>query len=491
MTTSEKKNQKASNGKKAGDVLGTWVLKHILGQGGNGDVWEVTNPSGEPHALKILHKTKSEAVARFKTEISVLSRIGHIDGIVPLIESDLNGLPPDNSPWYVMPLAEPFEKYRKRTGLLTLLKDFVSLAETLTRLHAQGYSHRDIKPANILYFNGRLCFSDFGLVKYPGKPDLTPDKRDVGAKFTMAPEMRRHAAQSDGAPADVYSFAKSLWIAITNNELGFDGQYIPNGALCIKPHIEKLYATPIEQLLSECTNTDPLQRPKMSDVRDRLTEWIEISEDFQARNELEWIEVGSKLFPFGIPSRALWIDIDEICSVLNVATGAAGLNHMFYPDGGGMTIIGACRANESGLIELKRHAKSVDVLKPKKLTFESFGKDFEWCYFRLEAAPIEPTGIKNSLRSEGICEELVELTANEYVEPSCWDYDEFNGKPLPETARRVQRYLKGSFVIFSTTSMYNQVPDTYDARHDAMSEDQFREYIQRSANQLRALLSQR
>lgn len=488
MTASHKQILTASNGKKSGDKLGTWELKHILGQGGNGDVWEVTNGSGQAHALKILHKTTTEALARFRTEKEVLKTIGNIDGIVPLLESDLES-EADNSPWFVMPLAEPFNTYRQRTDLLTLLKDFVSLADTLCILHEQSYAHRDIKPENILFFKGRLCLSDFGLVKYPGKPELTPDKRDVGAKFTMAPEMRRNAAKADGIPADVYSFAKSLWIAITNLKLGFDGQYIPNGTLSIRPYIERFYATPIEQLLAECTNSDPLQRPSMNDVRDRLKEWIAVSEDFQLRNELEWIEVGSKLFPFGIPSRAVWHDIDEICSVLRVAAGADGLNHMFYPDGGGMTLTGATRSHEKGLIELKRHEQSVDVLKPKKLSFESFGKELEWCYFRLEATPIEPTAVEGGLRSEGICEELVEIAPNQYVHPSCWDYDEFNGKPLPKTARRVQRYLKGSFVIFSTTSVYNQIPDTYDARHNAMTEEQFREYIERSANQLRALRS--
>lgn len=487
MAGTDKKPLTASQGKKSGDKLGTWELKHLLGQGGNGDVWEVTNPCGEPHALKTLHKMQSEAIARFQTEIAVLKVIGYIDGVVPLVDSHWDESQPGKLSWFVMPLAEPFVTYRKRTGLLTLLKDFVSLADTLCILHRQGYSHRDIKPENILYFKGRLCFSDFGLVKYLGKPDLTPDKRDVGAKYTMAPEMRRYAARSDGIPADVYSFAKSLWIAITNSILGFDGQYIPNGADSIKPYLDRLYATPIEQLLAECTNSDPLLRPNMNDVRDRLNDWIAISEDFQLRNELEWIEVGSKLFPYGIPSRAVWHDIDEICSVLSVAAGADGLNHMFYPDGGGMTLIGATRSNERGLIELQRHAKSVDVLKPKKLSFESFGNELEWCYFRLEATPIEPSGVIGSLRSEGICEELVEIAPSEYVNPSCWDYNELSGEPLPESARRVQRYLKGSFVIFSTTSVYNQIPDTYDARHNAMSEEQFRLYIERSANRRRSM----
>jgi hypothetical protein len=72
----------------------------------------------------------------------------------------------------------------------------------------------------------------------------------------------------------------------------------------------------------------------------------------------------------------------------------------------------------------------------------------------------------------------------------CWDHGEINGEQLSDSARRVQRYLRGSFVFFSTTSIYNQVPDTYDARHNEMTEDQFRQYIERSANHSREKKSQ-
>ena len=133
-----------------------------------------------------------------------------------------------------MPKAVTFDEYAKDKKPLDLAKDFLLLSITLEKLHEQGISHRDIKPANILYYNNRLCFVDFGLVKYPGKADVTPKKRDVGAKFTMAPEMRREASDANGLPADVYSLAKTLWIALTKQTKGFDGQYIPNSILGLK-----------------------------------------------------------------------------------------------------------------------------------------------------------------------------------------------------------------------------------------------------------------
>lgn len=44
-------------------------------------------------------------------------------------------------------------------------------------------------------------------------------------------------------------------------------------------------------------------------------------------------------------------------------------------------------------------------------------------------------------------------------------------------------FLCGSFVFFGTRSIYNRVSGTYDARHNKMTEDEFRGYIQRSAEQ--------
>jgi serine/threonine-protein kinase len=485
MATISAKKIKKLNGRKIGDCIGDWELLYVLGRGGNGDVWAVQKDGGSPHALKVLHRPNSEALERFRIEIEALEKVNEISGIVPLVESHKPDTSSTDAPWFVMPLAETFERYRDRTKFVDLIKNFVNLADTLCELHKNGYSHRDIKPANILWLDGRLCFSDFGLVKYPDREELTQDKRDIGAKFTMAPEMRRTAASSDGQPADVYSFAKSLWIAISRNGQGFDGQYIPDAVLALKPHIEGWYATPLDQLMAECTNTDPDQRPKIATVRDRLNEWIAVSEDFQSRNELEWIELASKLFPMGTPASAAWVGIDEICSVLSAVAGAPGLNHMFYPSGGGMTLKGVSRSYDEGAIELHISDRMVDLVRPTKLTFESFGKELEWSYFRLEIAETSPSGIEGALHANGISEELVEVAPGNFVHPQYWDYGELNGHPLPDTARRINRVLNGSLVFFSTTSVYNQSPGTYDARHNKMSEKEFRSYIEQGAESCR------
>lgn len=474
-------SQTKQNSLVPGQAFGEWTLVQFIGDGGNGDVWKVSSRDGKHYAMKILRKLDKEAYARFKFETEALNKLGEMDGIIPMLDKHLPDNPKEGKPWFVMPLAIPFGDYARKKNPVDLVRDLLTLARTIEQLHLQGISHRDIKPANFLYLDGRLYLSDFGLVKYPERQELTPEKRDVGAKFTMAPEMRRHASVADGLPADVYSFAKSLWIALSGQELGFDGQYNTTSVLSLRKHLPGTYTTTLDQLLAECTDTEPTRRPTMATVIQRIEEWLDTIVDFHRRNLSEWSELTRQLFPLVVPARAAWSDIDDICVVLGEIAKIPALNHMFYPTGGGNTITGASRSAEHGMIELRVGDKLADILKPAKLTYESFGTDSRWSYFRLEAAPVAATGTLRALDSAGESEALTEIAPGEYIPYENWDAGEYRDAPLPAVARPVTRFLKGSFVFFSTRSVYNQDPSTYDARHNRMTEDQFREYIRRHA----------
>lgn len=159
------------------------------------------------------------------------------------------------------------------------------------------------------------------------------------------------------------------------------------------------------------------------------------------------------------------------CTVLNEAGRAESLNHMFYPNGGGNTVTRVSLAGEEGFIVIE--ALVTSVLKPLKLRFESFGVAPQWNYFRLEAETVASTDMSaptttrsRSPRSSQVCTPPVTFgTTSRSYRP----------------ARPVLRYLRGSFVIFSTMSPYNADPSTYDARHEKMGEKGFREYIRRNA----------
>ncbi|MFB1067983.1 serine/threonine protein kinase [Vibrio diabolicus] len=463
--------------------IGKWKLIEKLGAGGNGDVWKVKNDEGEFFALKALKNIDDVTFKRFSIEESVLRNI-EVDGVIKIVDSFIPETKAGGTPWFVMPLAKPFERYVENKSPLSIANDFVALAKSLKELHELDIAHRDIKPENLLFLNERLVFTDFGLVKYPKRESITPQKRDVGAKFTMAPEMRRYANEADGKCADVYSFAKTLWIALSGEVRGFDGQYVSNSILGLRNYHSELYLTSLDLLLSKATDNNPEARPSISGFIIELEKWITLNEDFEERNLTEWFELQEKLFPLGTPERTTWTDLNSIVQVINELSKTKSLNHMFFPNGGGHTILGASLAEEEGFIALHVSERMVELINPKKLTYESFGVDPSWDYFRLESNTIEPTGIPNAMGYKGISEELTEVYPGEYSDYSSWEYHEYEGKPLPEVARRAQRFLKGSFVFFCTSSIYNRLTgkhDAYNAGHNTVSEDEFRAFIKAGA----------
>lgn len=257
----------------------------------------------------------------------------------------------------------------------------------------------------------------------------------------MAPEMRREAAKADGSAADVYSFAKTLWIALVGELRGFDWQYAPIGALSLGDRHPRIFSTPLDELLSECTDNDPTKRPSMVVVQRRLADWIVIEEDFHKRNLSEWVAVQKQLFPHGAPAQTTWTGIDEICSVLRLASGTEGLNHMFFADGGGSALQGVMLAAEPGFIRL--NAGLLSIAKPRKLTFESFGMGARMNYFRLELEDVDPMDTVGAYVSKnGHYEAVCEIRPGEYVTPDAWENAGYRGAPLPVGAAPVSRLLK-------------------------------------------------
>lgn len=467
---------------KQGTVFGRWTLTEQLGRGGNGEVWSVTNDIGESRAIKILIRGGiDEPYLRFCREIEVLKGFGLPEGIVPLLDSYIPQNPKKERPWYVMPLATPYMDLVQGKQPFDIACDFQVLARTLSQLHNKGISHRDIKPANFLVLNAQVCLSDFGLVKTPDTEGITPERRDIGAKFTMAPEMRRTPSEADGRLADVYSLAKSLWMVLTGKELGFDGQYDPRTSIGLSNYLSDYYLTPLDDLLCACTDHEPTARPTLDHFITTLEEWRDINDDFDTRNGHEWREVAEKIFPLGAPTRAQWNDRRQICAVLNAAASNSNLNHMFYPTGGGMTLLEADLAPEADMIQLKVSERMYEICGPERLLFESYPGQPEWNYFRLELRPIYPALEGQAVGYLKTSEELTEVFPGVYAPLEDWFQNEHAGEKLSDAARRVNRLSGGSFVIFSTSSVYNRVSDTYDGRHNTMSSDEFRAYIHRNA----------
>ena len=99
-------------------LIGSWKLKSKIGSGGNGEVWECTDQTGNAFAMKILTKTTGEAYQRFLDEVKVMLSHQGADGMLPVIDFNLHEL---NGPeqtekdlYYVMPLAIPAKERLSR-----------------------------------------------------------------------------------------------------------------------------------------------------------------------------------------------------------------------------------------------------------------------------------------------------------------------------------------------------------------------------------------
>ena len=301
---------------KKGEIFGKWTLVKFLKVGGNGEVWEVENFNKEKAAIKLLKTVKPKSYARFKDEVIVVRRNSDIKGLLPILDSRLPVDLLGSIPWYVMPLATPLSKYLVDQNAIAVVQSFISLAATLIELHSREISHRDIKPGNLFQLNEGPCFGDFGLVEYPNKNDVTLKGESVGPIWTMAPEMRRNAEKANGIPADVYSMAKTLWIFLTKQSKGFDGQYSKETMDALANFQLTIYNAPLDNLLFDCTDNNPLKRPSIKEFQNRLKDWLLANEDFHTRNQLQWRDIQKEIFPYEIPMRAIWDKVDSIVYIL-------------------------------------------------------------------------------------------------------------------------------------------------------------------------------
>lgn len=205
--------------------------------------------------------------------------------------------------------------------------------------------------------------------------------------------------------------------------------------------------------------------------------------EFLIQNKKDWKKIHNSIFGDNVPSQCTWTNRTAIIDVLNKIGKVENSNHMFFPNGGGLDLLGASISHEIDCIEL--HTGVNRILHPKSLTFNYVDSEYEWNYFRLETNKLNSTEVYEDLPNDSFSEDLTELYPLNYVSRVYWDEAKYDEEDLPPSARLVVRVLKGSFVIFKKTSIYNRNLNTYDAIHETLSAEGFNNQIKNIYNQMK------
>ena len=223
-----------------GTVVGdTYRVTRLLGRGGMGSVWEADHVRlpGKKVAIKVLHTDvagDSEALARFRREAEIATRLGH-PNIVEV--HDFNTLP-DGQPYLVLEMlvGESLDARLRRAPVSADEAIHIAgqIAAALSAAHREGVIHRDLKPQNVFLVTrpdevgGNLVkVLDFGISKIRGSQTVkTQDSTILGTPQYMAPEQAigNHAAVD--ARTDVFALGAIVYEMLAGCP-AFTGHSIP------------------------------------------------------------------------------------------------------------------------------------------------------------------------------------------------------------------------------------------------------------------------
>lgn len=189
----------------AGDRVGFYVLRRLLGEGGMGRVYLARDSRlGRSVALKLV---SSERIGladtrRVIAEAQITARFSH-PHIVQIYDVGEHSGAPYLALEYLEGESLRERAARDRLSLDEVLRIARAVAEALAHAHASGICHRDLKPSNVMIpRDGRVRVVDFGLALSENR---APDPGIAGTPDWMAPEQWLGTEQTDRI--DVWALA--------------------------------------------------------------------------------------------------------------------------------------------------------------------------------------------------------------------------------------------------------------------------------------------
>lgn len=230
----------AGGGRFSHQVLGSYRLGRLLGEGAMGEVYDaIDTRTGAPAAVKLLRRGVMEnrrIVQRFLTELRIVTTL-RSDHVARVLET---ADPSASLPYLAMERLYGLDLRRylraRRSGRMSLAEadDLLQqVAQGIDAAHRAGVVHRDLKPSNLFRSDaGTWKVLDFGVSKVIG--EHTADHSVVGTPHFMSPEQLK-GGTVDGR-TDIFALGGIMYCALTGKR-AFDGDNLAAVALQVAQHV--------------------------------------------------------------------------------------------------------------------------------------------------------------------------------------------------------------------------------------------------------------
>lgn len=267
-----------------GFVVGGFLIKHKLGEGGMGEVYLATQLSLERDiALKILPSRftrENSFVVRFLKEVHYQAKLDHPNIVAAYDGGEDNGV-------YFMAMAyvegETLEERLDREGTLPekdALQVVRQVAKALEYASVEkGILHRDIKPANIMLTPSlHAKVLDMGLSKNTmEKKSTTLADTLMGTPNYMSPEQIDHPQELD-TRSDMFSLGMTLYHMLTGQIPFEESGYLKT----LHRHAKEKLEDPRDLMPGIAPGSAHLlARMLARDPDDRYPDWQTFQEDLQ------------------------------------------------------------------------------------------------------------------------------------------------------------------------------------------------------------------
>jgi predicted Ser/Thr protein kinase len=197
------------------DQVGGYRIVRLLGRGGSGAVYLVTDEGGGEAALKLVDTSDAGARVRLAREVAALQALRHA-AVPRVLDAELD----DEDAFVVFEFIDgpSLSQHVRARGPLPsgqVAELASALAGALAAVHAAGVVHRDVTPANVLLGRTGPVLIDFGISHQFEDDRLTRTGLVSGTAGYVAPEVIDGGEPT--AASDDWGLAATLAFAATGH----------------------------------------------------------------------------------------------------------------------------------------------------------------------------------------------------------------------------------------------------------------------------------